>query len=232
MTVGPLLDRLAGELRQPFVDWIADVGRHQPAPLTWWASKLAFKGLLQTDCFRLVCYSQLVRSWMTQPEGEVPRVVVVEGPWLAAVLRREGQGRRDVRVLAGGRLEVGRELLVWGLKALAARAVFLAWAGWMVWRVRRCAPRPRLGAQQPAVFLYTWIDGRCFASPGAFQDPYTGRLEALLRREGHLVRRFTPLQLGIRRGWLRELGRFSTQFVVTPRYTTLADIARAAGAWF
>lgn len=230
--IGAQLNRLAGELRQPFLDWVAQIGRHQPDHLTWWASRLASKSPLQTDCFSLLCYRQLVQSWMGQAQGAFPCLVVVEDPWLARVLRKQAQAHGDVKVLAGGGTSIVWETLLWCLRAMWAKVAFLAWASWMLWRVRVVCPRPPLGAQRSMILLYTWIDGRCFAKEGTFQDPYTGRLEALLTRQGHLVRRLTPLQLGIRSGLLHRLKPFSAQFLVAPRYATASDIARAAGSWF
>lgn len=57
-----LTDRLHGiatKLRQPFLDYIAELGRTQRNSVIWWASRFASKSPFQTDFFLLVCYKAL-----------------------------------------------------------------------------------------------------------------------------------------------------------------------------
>src|SRR5712692_5952854 len=83
------LNRVAFDTKQPFLDWIAEIGSRQKNKLSWWASKIASKSPVQTDFFLLVCYHRLFRSWVFGERQSGTRIVVVEDPWLRSLLRRD-----------------------------------------------------------------------------------------------------------------------------------------------
>ena len=98
--MGDALTRMAGDVKPMFLDWVADIGRGQRNQVNWWASALASSSPLQTDLFLNVCYTRLVREWLRSNEAGLPRLVIVEDPWLALTLRR--QFARDPRVICVG----------------------------------------------------------------------------------------------------------------------------------
>ena len=103
VSIAEELTRLAYKTKQPFLDWITQIGFRQPDALTWWSSRLASKSPLQTDSFLFVCYVELVRAWLNRDEpGSPMRVLIVEDPWLLWVLKRQLAGDGRVRFLDGG----------------------------------------------------------------------------------------------------------------------------------
>src|SRR2546425_8673367 len=68
------LNRIAFDTKQPFLDWITEIGSRQKDKLNWWASRIASKSPLQTDFFLLVCYHRLFRSWVAAGWQSAPRI--------------------------------------------------------------------------------------------------------------------------------------------------------------
>src|SRR5713101_7154576 len=105
LSIAEELNRIAFDAKQPFLDWIADIGSHQKDKLNWWASRIASKSPLQTDCFLLVCYHRLFRSWVTGERQSRTRIVIVEDPWLMGLLSRNFAPSPGVAFL-GSRVDV------------------------------------------------------------------------------------------------------------------------------
>src|SRR5712691_8671455 len=89
LSIAEELNRIAFDAKQPFLDWIAEIGSRQKDKLNWWASRVASKNPLETDFFLSVCYHRLFRSWMTRGRLLRSRIVVVEDVWLMSLLRRD-----------------------------------------------------------------------------------------------------------------------------------------------
>jgi len=231
--VGETLTRLAYELKQPFLDWLAVMGRAQPDPVIWWGSTLASRSPLQTDIFLLVCYAELVHRWIEQAAPSSSRLVVIEDPWLAVVLKRRYGHDRRVGFSGSPLRSCLLDAAVWLLRTplTTVRTLLGSIKLMLVARVV-CGRRDRLGTTgtQRAVLLYTWIEARCFPSPGTFADPWTGRLEEILSARGHQVWRLTALDIPAR--LLMRLRPFAERLVVTPRYVRFRDIVRSISCQF
>ncbi len=230
--IGDELNHIAYRIRQAFSDWIAEIGEDQPDPICWWSSRFASKSPAQTDFFLLVCYAQLFHSWREQGGDQSVRIVVVEDAWLLRLL--EQQARHDPTVQRAG--STSRGLLIDTLRWLVRIPLSVGYT-WQ-WAVSSMllarlyvARRPAspCATAQPATFLYTWIEPRCFASD-RFHDPYTGRLGALLAGHGETVKRMIPPK--VPRRLLLKLKPLSSDFVVTPREIRLRDIVRACASFF
>lgn len=227
------LTRMAYEIKQPFLDWITAIGFRQQNALTWWSSRIASKSPLQTDFFLLVCYAQLVRAWLNREPGASLRVLIIEDPWLLWVLRRHLAGDERVRFLCNGRVRLLKDAMYWLMRAPLSLAYTLRWALWSMLLGRLVLSNDGGRAwdkDRRAVLIYSWIENRYFSIPGKFQDPYTGRLEAILSRHGECVKRVTPVRISTR--VLRGLKDRASSFIVTPRYLRLRDIASVLGRWF
>src|SRR5438105_164742 len=178
------LNRIAFDTKQPFLDWIAEIGSRQKDRLNWWASRIASKSPLQADFFLLVCYHRLFRSWVAGGRQSGTRIVVVEDPWLRDLLQRGFACAPGVAFL-GSKADVVADATYWlGRVPLAAGyVIFLSlWrrlvAGLVLQKARHTGqPAP---SREQAVFLYTWIEPSCFVSSGRLTDVYTGRLEEIL----------------------------------------------------
>jgi hypothetical protein len=227
------LNRVACEIKQPFLDWIAAIGSRQADKLNWWASKLATKSPLQTDFFLLVCYHQLFQSWVAEGPRSRTRIVIVEDPWLRSLLQRDF-------AIAGAaclssKYEIAAATAYWLARVPLAIGYVIAYYAWMKLLAGLVLPcslsvggKPLAGPR--AILLYTWIEPSCFRSSGRLADVYTGRLEDVLVKQGETVVRLTPLAIPAKFLWrLRSAVR---ELVATPRYLGLGDILRAAVSAF
>ncbi|MBI2104118.1 MAG: hypothetical protein HYT90_00855 [Candidatus Omnitrophica bacterium] len=231
--VGEAVTRLAHELRQPFLDWIGEAGAKQPDPVAWWGSALASKSPLQIDLFLLVCYAELVRSWVREGQETAGCIVVVEHPWLASLLRQHLAGDPRVACRGVGWSWRARDAAAWVLKMLAAASVEALWGMKAMAAVRwtfRGTADPMDGLTGRAVLICSWIQPRCLAEPGRLADPWTGRLGEILTAHGERVKRLTPLQ--VPSPLLPSLRAFAPSLIVTLRHVTAGDLLRAVSSRF
>lgn len=226
--IGDDLSRIAHTLRQPFLDWIAAIGAQQVNSQVWWALKMASKSPLQTDLFLLVCYSQLFREWVSRADQRARRIVIIEDPWLLAVLRQHHANDPQVSVPSIGRYRLLLDVAYWLARMPLCIGYTLQWALRSMVLARLWFPtrseRPN-EQDHDVVWIYTWIDDRCFSTPGALQDVYTGRLGELLSRHGQRVKWLTPLKMATRDFW--RLRGVASKVVVSPRVLQLVDLWRA-----
>ncbi len=75
------LYKAAQDMRQSYLDLVADIGREQNDQLNWWASKFASKSLFHTDFYHLMCYEALIMRLIKNPQEE-NLVIFIEDPWL------------------------------------------------------------------------------------------------------------------------------------------------------
>jgi len=226
--IGSDLSRVAHDLRGPFLDWIASIGAQQANQQLWWGLKMASKSPLQTDLFLLVCYSQLFREWALHADDLRRRIVIVEDPWLLAVLRRDHANNPQVNILSAGRHRLLLDAAYWLARIPLCVGYTLQWVLRSIVLARLWFPdqSPRPSEQDHSlVWIYTWIDHRCFSRPGALEDVYTGRLGELLSRHGQRVRRLTSLKMTTRSLW--RLRGMASEIVVSARALRLSDVWRA-----
>ena len=95
------LHRIAEKLRQPFLDFIAELGRIQKDQLGWWSSTCSWKNSTASDLFLLICYEHLVSELLSE-EGDGPLIIVVEDAWLYRQLREIYAGRKSSSELRRG----------------------------------------------------------------------------------------------------------------------------------
>jgi hypothetical protein len=227
------LNRVAYEIKQPFLDWISEMGARQKDALRWWASTLASKSPLQTDFFVLICYAELVESWLNEGRNVSLRIVVVENPWLMRVFRKTYA--QDERVSCHGS-EWGHCLLdacYWLARIPLVTGYALFWPSWAMlvarfsFFLRKDDP---VEAGRHKVLLYTWLEERCFSSSGRIRDPYMGRLDEILNKHGAHVERLTPLKIPGR--FVHGVKQLPAPFVVTSRYLRIRDICGSICYWF
>lgn len=226
VSIGTALTDVALRVKQPFLDWLARLGRRQPDAVRWWASAIASKSPLQSDIFFLVCYGEMLAAWAGG--GSPADVVVVEDPWLLAAAREWLRGSERVQVSSGH----GESLVeaASGLRRLAwrRRLTFAIRASWAALAARSAMSRHLPILKRPAALIFTWIEARAFLPDGMFRDPYTGRLAAILERSGLCVARLTPLAFP--RALWSAMRISPERFIATPAFVEIGDVLSAAGA--
>lgn len=225
--VGLALTEIAIRLKQPFLDWIARLGADQRDPASWWASALASKSPLQCDLFFLVCYGEALATWADR--GSPVQVVVIEDPWLWSVAHDWFRSSPAFTFAGGSGWTRHGEVARLRLRSLWAALAFVAWSVRARADARRAVPRTSGAWPAGGALILTWIEPRAFAADGAFHDPYTGRLEALLADDGRRVSRLTPL-LVPRQLW-PAVRRAPGRFVVAAAFLRFGDIIRSAAGF-
>ena len=234
MDIAEMLNRVAREAKQPFVDWIADIGKRQTNKLNWWASRIASKSPLQTDFFLLVCYHRLFSSWVSGGELSRIRVVVIEDPWLKLMLKRDFSALPSA-VFFGSYRNIVADAVYW----LGRVPVVVAYVTILhVWRkilavlvnIHYKLHEVCEGSKDARVFLYTWVEKSCFGSSDKPHDVYTGRLEEILKKNGETVTRFSSFSIPSR--FLLKLCPFLGNLLLTPLYMTTLDILKSALSFF
>jgi len=226
--IGADLQAVAHDLRVPFLDWIADLGREHDS-LTWWSSRLAERNTYIESLFHDICYLDIFLKYAQADDACL--VVVVESRALleTLALRPEVAGRATV---------LGRRpaLINW-----------LAWASWMVvvWghevvqalmslgaarisRIGRPTAQQETGA--PRVLMHACLDETYFDRPGGGGDRYFDGLPEALRARGCDVV-IMPWLMNIRRSRLeafRWFRRYPDWYLIPEDYYRLTDYAWAA----
>lgn len=223
VAIGSAVTEIALRLKQPFLDWIAELGARQRRPQHWWSSALASKSPLQSDMFFLACYGETLALWTRT--GAPAQVIVIEDPWLWSTAADWFGDCPDFKFAGPGGLARLADAARCRIRGVWAALAFVVWCVGAMVAARRAFPAAR--ARGPAVdaLIFTWIEPRSFAVDGSFTDAYTGRLADLLASQGRHVSRMTPLVVP-RRLW-SALRRSGERFLVAPALIRLGDIWRS-----
>ena len=232
---GNLLQEVAYEQKQPFLDFLAELGLKQKNQLYWWASDIAYKNPLTSDFFLHWCYASLFGRVCFKEEGRQKLLLVfVQDRWLYKCLsQRYGVNTPGLRFLS--RKWVLPEALKLSIRFIAVRGYFLLRAIRHLGRSGRVASRNGRTLEtrdgKGRVYLCSWIQDRFFTESGEFQDAYWGRLPEILTGNGFSITYITHLFLSsaLKR---KCLGYSEFEFTFLDHYIRLGDIFRSFFARF
>lgn len=195
------LHQRAAELREPYLDWIAELGVRNDS-LDWWASELAAKNVY-TFLFQRLCAAGAVADLL-----EDGLLVVCATPAMAATIARLARARGlDARVRTARDRRSGAEEIAH--------------------RVLHGVPRrraPMSGIAAGATLLATWVDDRSFDERGRYRDPHFGALPGMLRDSGECVGLLARLLPAAgRRETVRRLVDSGEPFCMPDSFLTAAD---------
>lgn len=170
-----LTERLHGtaiRLRQPFLDFIAGLGRKQCDSLIWWASRFASKSPFQTDFFLLVCYKALAMELIRGNNSEARDLAIfVEDPWLFGGIARS-LGSQEARFFGSSGLRLCKWLSL--VKGITYRLLVPCWflAARTLAAYYHAGRRPGSpDAAEPAVSILSFAEERAFKD-GSYVDNY------------------------------------------------------------
>lgn len=205
------LQSVAEELRQPFLDFVAYLGKHQKDEVNWWSSRFASRSPFQTDFFLLLCYKSLVEKIVQDFEANKNSICIfIEDPWLFLDLKESYENKAAIEFI--GRPRLLTKKLYFLIRGIVYRVLFACWlfVAWVLMFYLH-------GGRQPAavkkdrnnVAILSYAEKKAFAN-GRYFDPYTGELADLLEDNGistlWLVYLKFPLHLS------REIGRLGSSF--------------------
>ena len=190
--LGESLHRVAAELRQPFLDLVADIGQNQSNQIGWWSSTLSWKVWGASDLFLLVCYLGLARSVSQEATSRGNRLMlVVEDFWLLRQFKENYAGQAIIFCDSGSSLS--KQKLTGVFQGLLKRV------GWLLKSLRNYILQRKAWASlkthvptQDSVAIYSYPMGRCLQENGGWQDPFLPQLDLFIQRQGYNVVRFSP----------------------------------------
>lgn len=224
LSLGNRLHEVAERLRQPFLDFIADLGKMQTDQLGWWSSSCSWKIAGASDLFLLVCYQHLADHLIrARQTDDRPLLVVVEDSWLFRQLREVWTGKAEVEFR--GTVPLWPACLRASVLGVAARVVwtvrllknYLLQTWFWKWQKTVTPPRTEIG-------IYSLPQARSLAEPDGWIDPYFGDLSTRLEQAGYSVCRFSPPEVG---GFERALGERHQYLRPLVLYITVGGVVRA-----
>ncbi|MGH3049927.1 MAG: hypothetical protein ACRDLK_07195, partial [Gaiellaceae bacterium] len=244
LDVADRLQETAWRLREPFAEWVGELGRRNDS-LEWWASQLAAR-TSYTRLFERICMLAVARDTLaTQTTGTT--LVVCSSPALASeIARREGAAAFEppaAQKSALGPLLTRAWTRFAPLPLHGAPARLRPGAQFVVDQdprhrhavLRRHRIRPRPFGGPGTVLLVTWVDGRSFRADGGYVDPHLGPLAEMLRERGLTVAHLAHVLPSIAYAdAVRRLAASDETFLLPDAYLSLDDhrlSARRASAF-
>ncbi|TAK16611.1 MAG: hypothetical protein EPO35_04940, partial [Acidobacteria bacterium] len=190
--LGRGLQVIARELRQPFLDFVADIGAAEPDAVSWWSTTFSWKVWGASDLFLLVCYLKAAQELIDEAlDHGADLTLVVEDDWLAHQIA-DANAPRGVRCrrrpLAAAK--IGAFVL--------GTARRLAWLGQTLgsWRRQRRFTGRAAAVPRATAAIYTYPMTRCLRDAGGYADALLPGMDDLLRECGHRVMFFSPPERG------------------------------------
>ncbi|MFQ5801472.1 MAG: hypothetical protein ACE5JQ_01080 [Candidatus Methylomirabilales bacterium] len=228
-SLGARLHDVAARLRQPFLNFVSEVGTRQRDSIAWWSSAFSWKSWAVSDLFLLVCYLRLAQELVREAVEEGPRLlVVVEDPWLYRQMEESLGSVEGVRVR--GRVSLGREKVRLAALGILKRAWWLVRMLRNYWRQRWVWGTGSIDVPARATAaIYSYPLERCLRDDGGWQDPFLPNVDDLLGSLGYEVRRFSPPEAS---GLEREIARRRQYFHPLILYATVSGVCRSLLAFW
>ena len=215
---GEKLHQAAANLRQPFLDFVADIGAQQRDQLSWWSSRFSWKMWTASDLFLLICFLSVAQEIIQEAiSRKIGLLLVVEDCWLAHQLEEN---------LAGLHANVHFAHVGWlGREKSRAIVLGIARRAWWLWTMLRNyirqrwvwpgeTPDPPSG---PTVAIYSYPLLSSLQNSRGWHDPQLPGLDRILQELGYEVIRFSPpdcvgfeAELAMRRAYFRPLILWAT----------------------
>lgn len=231
--IGDSIQDIAEQQKQPYLDYLVKLGSEQKNQRNWWASDIAYRNPLTSDFFQLWCYIYLFKELCSKSnDKQTLRIIVIQDFWLYKYLWRYYRNNAlGLRFVSCRRLYP--EIIKQYASLVAYRMFFLQRA------LRYYAKSKRYYKQvchenkkdSKRVYIYSWIQDRCFNESGEFHDVYFGRLPTILTKNEVDVTYITPMFLAdiLKRKCLNHDGY---EFIFLDNYLRLGDIFRVFFTFF
>jgi hypothetical protein len=183
--LGSRLYRIAEDIRQPFLDFIAALGSRQKDKLNWWASRFASRDALQNDFFLINCYRHLVDDIIEEFRREDADIcVLIQDRWLYRELKEYYSSNSDVRFIGKERLIASMAYSL--LRGTFFRFLLVFWFGiakGLVYYYHGGERPGVLDSSNKAVGLLSYPMKKAFKN-GDYSDPCSGDLFRLFEKRG------------------------------------------------
>lgn len=222
-----LLQKVASQQKQPFLDFIAELGSHQKNMLHWWASNIAYRNtFMPCNLFLFWCYLVIFEKVCSEKSDEKLLIVLIEDHWLYRQLWVNYREEGEFSFLS--RKSALPELLKTKARASAGRTYILLNAAFQALRSRSVPSKARVDSNKKdkkQVHIYSWIQDRFFGENEKFNDAYFGRLPEMLAADSFDVAYISQpfISEALKRKCL-DYDKYEFNFL--DRYISLSDILK------
>lgn len=175
--------KIAGQLSQPYLDFVTQLGKEQKDQLNWWASKFASKSHLQMDFFLQMCYKLLAIELLKQKIDGDRLVIFIEDPWLFLDIKNICDKRN---ILCVGHPKLFLVKFFFLFRGLTHRLLLIAWfflARLLILYYHRGEKPKVLDEVKSAVMLVNPAEKRAFRE-GRYVDNYMPGLPMFCKENG------------------------------------------------
>lgn len=227
--IGEQINKKAWELRQEYIDWVANIGHPHWKSLKWWISMIGDKNTLTSPLFLYICYIAYFDQLM---EGKKRlHVIVVSENWnLLEALR--------LRAISMG-IETSGSKRIYGNYLIEKLKPYIFFIGsWILFVKELIQDRESSklslrekkgdGTFNPnlrTAVIHTCIEEKCFGKDGSFHDRYFTELAQWLAQKDYQVV-ILPFVYQIKRNryaaytWMRNS---RAHFLIPEDYLTYKD---------
>ena len=211
--------------KNPFLDWIANIGKKQDKAL-WWATSIAYKSPYTSDLFLDYCYLILIQKWIEQNVER--RVIVIENPGLLkACLANFDSKFVNIKESTNYFVTswIKHNVISYGrLSFFLLRAISM-WIVNKVYTLKYNKQIANILKSKIDVLVCTWIENRSFKGKNNnFSDPYLGVLNDYYKKIGLKV---TTITLPIFPVKLLKKAYKCGEIIPSICFTRLSDISRS-----
>lgn len=220
------LQSLALEWRQPYLDWLTELGK-QNNNLIWWSSSIAERNTYGDSLYHSICYLRIGLDFLAKKNP--PLLVVIESRAVLSALASHPALRGRVCAFHS-HMSLLKEVLKWpaswvfyfldGLRAILDACITR--------RGRAHIPSP---TEKPRVLIHSCMDDSYFGDDGTAHDRYFGSLATELRLRGYEVM-VMPWLYNLKRSRRKAFAWFRLypgQYLIPEDFYSLWDYAWAAG---
>jgi surface carbohydrate biosynthesis protein (TIGR04326 family) len=226
------LGEASRELRKPFVEWVAKLGKGFGGSLDWWMTPLAGRVVMQTPIYLYLCYMVILKQTLACHDRAEDVLVVCEDWFLLRTFESMLQQERyETRRVGWWRMSL-LFIAARGTVRLAGSWIVTLWmhaAVWLAARLTRKSAGPTADLLRKQVVIHTCIDDSCLGNDGTLRDRYFTELPAWLDAHGYEIT-ILPWLCNVRRSvfatikWLRSS---RNRFIIPEDYLRPSDYLKA-----
>jgi hypothetical protein len=219
------LQSLAIEWREPYLEWIADLGLKHKS-LQWWSSSIAERNTYGNSLFHSICYLQIGLEYVFRETS--PLLIVVENIAVMRSLANQCELGIVVKCFKS-RFRIRKQVKSW----VGAYALYFLDGFRAVWDARRTRLHMTtvpLKTKKTRILIHTCIDESYFGDDGKSHNRYFGPLVDELRKRGYEVITM-PWLYNLRRSrieafeWFRQ---HQSQYLIPEDFYSIWDYFWAA----
>ena len=174
ISVGTALNEVSQRLRQPYLKWMAKLGK-EINEVAWWASRFSERNTMVSPLFEQVCQMELLRDLTRGLNNNL--LIIVKDPLLFRALQdvdwlnplqngRFGMKQRRCSINFSSTILFTRQIIFFIGAAIQAK-----FAGSNLSRIKIRDP----------ILIHTYVDDACLATNGVFRDRYFPGIENYLK---------------------------------------------------